>query len=201
MMALQQLQLEREPNQKRRSPIRILLPVNLRKLFPSTTLRNFAMYFTPEILPKLGFYSFQEICQIIDHSKGIEVTPKRMSMRIAANVGSERMMVVKLMPLFVKNLVMKAVFDAVGERKSCLNMSNLGKVQLPEEMMAYVKRLDFILGIQATKPHNCGVITFKDTVYVNFIRNIRDSILERHYYQVLQSLGIPVTVESNQQED
>ena len=201
MMALQQLQLEREPNQSRRAPIRILLPVNLRKLFPSTTLRNFAMYFTPEILPKLGFYEFKEICNVIDHSKGIEVTPKRMSMRIAANVGSERMLAVKLMPLFIKNIVMKAVFDAVGEKKSCLNMSNLGNVQLPEVMVPYVQRMDFILGTQATTPYNCGVITFRDSVYVNFIRNTRDAALERHYHRVLQELGIPATVESNQQED
>ena len=201
MMALQQLQLEREPNQKRRGPIRVLLPVNLRKLFPSTTLRNFAMYFTPEILPKLGFYEFREICDVIEHSKGIEVTPKKMSMRIAANVGSERMLIVKLMPLFIKNFVMKAVFDAVGERKSCLCMSNLGSVKLPEEMIPYVRRMDFILGIQATKPNNCGVITYQDKVYVNFIRNIRQPALERHYHQVLQVLGIPATVESNQQED
>ena len=103
--------------------------------------------------------------------------------------------------MFIKNFVMKAVFDAVGEKKSCLSMSNLGNVQLPEEMMEYVQRLDFILGIQATKPHNCGVITFKDTVYVNFIRDIRDAALERHYHRVLQELGIPATVESNQQED
>ena len=200
MMALQNLQLEREPNPNHRDPIRILLPVNLRKLFPSTTLRNFAMYFTPEILPKLGYYEFSEICQVIDHSKGIEVTPKRMSMRIAANIGSERMMVVKLMPLFLKNMVMKAVFDAVGERKSCLSMSNLGNVSLPEEMMPYVQRMDFILGVQATKPNNSSVITFKDTTYVNFIRNIREPALERHFHKVLQALDLPVTVESNQQE-
>ena len=201
MMALQNLQAEQEPNMARREAIRVLLPVNLRKLFPSSTLRNFAMYFTPEILPRLGFYEFEEICQIIDHSKGIEVTPKRMSMRIAANVGSERMLAVKLMPLFIKNFVMKAVFDAVGERKSCLNMSNLGNVQLPEAMLPYVERLDFILGIQATRSHNCGVITFKDSVYVNFIRNIRQPLLERHFFKVLQEMGIPATVESNQQED
>ena len=200
-MAIQQLQIEQEPVQSRRGPIRVLLPVNLRKLFPSTTLRNFAMYFTPEILPKLGFYEFQEICKVIDHSKGMEVTPKRMSMRIAANVGSERMLVIKLMPLFIKNFVMKAVFDAVGERKACLSMSNLGNVQLPDAMMPYVEHLDFILGIQATRPHNCGVITFKDKVRVNFIHNLRHPVLEQHYHRVLQSLGISATVESNQQED
>ena len=201
MMALQNLQAEVEPNIKKRGSIKVLLPVNLRQLFPSKTLRNFAMYFTPEIQPKLGYYDFKEICHVIEHSKGAEVTPKRMSMRIATNVGSEKMLLVKLMPLFVKNAVMKAVFDAVGERKACLTMSNLGKVKLPEPMMDYVQRLDFILGVQATKPNNCGVITFGDTVYVNFIRNIREPALERHYHQVLQSLGISAIVESNHQEE
>ena len=60
--------------------------------------------------------------------------------------------------------------------------------------------MDFILGVQATKPNNSSVITFKDTTYVNFIRNIREPALERHFYHVLQELGLPVTVESNQQE-
>ena len=201
MMALQNLQLEKEPHQHHRGPIRIMLPVNLRKLFPSTTLRNFAMYFTPEILPKLGYYDFSEICSIIDHCKGIEVTPKRMSMRIAANVSSERLWIVKLMPLFVKNFVMRAVFDAVGEKKACLSMSNLGRIQLPEAMLPYVERMDFILGAQATKTNNCGVITFGDTVYANFIRNSLQPNLERHFYQVLRQLGISATVESNQQEE
>ena len=52
---------------------------------------------------------------------------------------------------------MKAVFDTVGEKKSCITMSNLGKVSLPDEMIPYVDRFDFILGVQATAPHNCGV--------------------------------------------
>jgi hypothetical protein len=55
------------------------------------------------------------------------------------NVSSERIMAVKLMPLFIKNIVMKAVFDAVGERKSTLSLSNLGVVRLPEEMKPYVE--------------------------------------------------------------
>ena len=56
------------------------------------------------------------------------------------------------MPLFVKNLAMKMVFDAVGERKSCLCLSNLGNVRLPEAMVPYVRRMDFIIGVQAVAP-------------------------------------------------
>ena len=197
MQAIQQMQLARQPDARWRKAIRILLPVNLRSIFPSQSLRNFALYVTPEIDPRLGEFSFSEICSAVHHRMGLEINPKYMSTKIATNVASERILAVKLMPLFIKNIVMKAVFNAVGERKSCLNLSNLGKVTLPDVMLPYVERMDFILGTQNTAPHNCGVLSFGDTLYINFIRNVRESELEFRFYQVLQELGLSVQVESN----
>jgi NRPS condensation-like uncharacterized protein len=120
-----------------------------------------------------------------------------MSSKIATNVGSERLMAVRVMPLFIKNFVMKLVFDSVGEKKNCLSLSNLGAVDLPEIMKGYVARMDFILGVQATAPHNCGALSYGDTLYINMIRNIREPELESHFYRVLRDLGLPVQVESN----
>ena len=197
MQALQNLQRELIPEQRRRKPIKVLIPVNLRSIFPSKTLRNFALYTTPEIEPCLGSYSFEEICNAIRHKMGTEVNAKYMSKLIAVNVSSERIMAVKVMPLFLKNLAMKAVFNAVGERKSCMSMSNLGAVRVPEAMAKYVERLDFILGVQATAPYNCGVLSYGDTLYINIIRNIRESALEYHFFRVLQEMGLPVQVQSN----
>ena len=93
---------------------------------------------------------------------------------------------------------MKAVFDTVGECKSCLCLSNLGVVQLPEVMVPYVARMDFIIGVQAKAPHDCGVLTWDNTVYINCIRSIREPELELRFYEVLHQLGLPVRVESNQ---
>ena len=197
MQAIQNLQKETVLNQKHRKPIKVLIPVNLRKLFPSKSLRNFAMYTTPEIDPRLGEYSFEEICRAVRHRMGLEVNAKHMSTMIAANVTSERIFAVKIMPLFIKNLVMKAVFNAVGERKSCLSLSNLGAVTMPDEMMPYVERMDFILGIQATAPYNCGVLSLGDTLYINFIRNIKEPELEYHFHCVLRDMGLQAQVESN----
>ena len=197
LMALQNLQAEKIPDQWRRPSIKVLIPVNLRRLFPSKTLRNFAFYTTPEIQPRLGYYSFDEICNIVKHWMGVEVTPKIMGMKIATNVSDERSLLVKLIPLPLKNMVMKAIFDAVGEKKSCLSMSNLGAVEVPEEMKPYILRMDFILGVQAAHPNNCGVLSYGGTLYINFIRNIRQSDLENHFHRVLRDMGLPVTVESN----
>lgn len=195
--AIINLQAEKVPN-RRRKPVKVLLPVNLRKLFPSQTLRNFALYVTPEVDTRLGDYTFEQLCAVIHHRMQLEADAHLMRAKIATNVNSEQTFLLQITPLFLKNLVMKAVFDTVGERKSCLSLSNLGVVTLPEAMEPYVQRMDFIIGPQARAPHNCGVLTYQGTVYVNFIRNIQESDLEMHFYRVLQQQKIPVKVASNQ---
>ena len=198
MQAICQLQAEKVPQRSRRKPVKVLLPVNLRNLFPSKTLRNFVSYITPEVDPRMGDYTFDEICAAVHHRMGLENNPQTMRAKFAANVASEQSPLLRVMPLFIKNLAMKAVFDTVGECKSCLCLSNLGVVRLPEVMAPYVARMDFIIGVQAKAPHNCGVLTWNDTVYINCIRSIREPELELHFYRVLHQLGLPVKAESNQ---
>ena len=197
MQALQQLQKQKVPDVRRRKPIKVLIPINLRRLFPSRSLRNFVLYTTPELMTSLGEYSFWEICQVVHHWMALENTPKQMSKLIETNVSTERMLIVRLMPLFIKNIVMKAVFDSVGERKSCLSISNLGAVKIPDAMKPYVERMDFILGVQATAPYNCGILSYDGTMYVNFIRSIREPELENAVRRVLEELGMEFQVEGN----
>ena len=197
MLALFNLQKEKNPNVKTQKLIKLLIPINLRQLFPSKTLRNFAMYTIPEIDPRLGDYTLEEICKIVHHKMGLEFTAKHMSSVIATNVHDEQNPLVRLIPLPLKNAVMKAIFDTVGERKACLALSNLGKIAIPKNMASYIQRFDFILGVQAAAPYNCGMLSYGDTLYINFIRDIQEAELERHFHAVLQQLGLPVTVESN----
>lgn len=197
MSALAELQKEKVANPRRHKPIKVLVPVNLRNVFESRTMRNFAFYTTPEIDTRLGDYSFKEICMAVHHRMGLDVNPQVMSSKIATNVNSEKSFIVKIMPLFIKNAVMKAVFDVVGEKKSCITLSNLGKVSIPDEMIPYVDRFDFILGVQATAPNNCAVISYGDTLYINFIRNTCEPEVEYSFYKTLEKLGLHVEVESN----
>ena len=198
MQAIGELQAEKVPNVRHRKPVKVLIPVNLRNLFPSRSLRNFASYITPEIDPRMGDCSFSELCSLVHHKMGLENNRRTMRAKFAANVASERSPILRVMPLFIKNIAMKAVFDAVGECKSCLCLSNLGRVELPEVMVPYVQRMDFIIGVQARAPHDCGVVTWGDTVYINCIRSIQGPELEYRFYRVLHRLGLPVRVESNQ---
>ena len=197
LQAILELQKEKVPLQRLRKPLKVQIPVNLRRLFPSKTLRNFALYVNPEIDPRLGDFTFDEICKRVHHHMGMEVIPQHMRARIAANVGSERLWIVKILPLFLKNIALRAAFNLVGERKVCLAMSNLGAVTLPQIMRPYVERFDFILGAPALTPVNCGIVSFGDTMNINFTRSIQESELELHLFRVLQRMGLSVTAESN----
>jgi hypothetical protein len=44
------------------------------------------------------------------------------------------------------------------------------------------------------------MLSYEDTIYINFIRSIKDAELEKHFYGVLRQLGVPVMVESNRNE-
>ena len=197
MDALQNMQAEMVRHPMNRKAIKIQIPVNLRRLFPSCTLRNFALYTVPEIDPRLGHYDFRELCDVIRSRMTLEVNPKYMSTMIAANINTERILAVRMVPLFLKNMIMKAAFNSVGEKKCCLSFSNLGLLKLPKEMLPYVERFDFILGVPASTPYNCGVVSFKNVTCINFVRDIQESRLEYHFFKVLQQHGLAVEVESN----
>ena len=182
---------------KKKRPVKVLIPVNLRPLFGSKTLRNFAQFVNVGIDPNLGDYTFDEILSLVHHQLGAERNAKTMQARFTGNVKSERSVVLRLVPLFLKNVVMKAVFNVVGEAVSCLCFSNLGKAELPDEMANYVERIDFVLGSQAKAPYNAGLVSWNGKLYLNIIRTTVEPELEYRFFTNLMKHGIRPLIESN----
>jgi len=197
IIAASRVQEQTVKKRKKYKPIKVLIPVNLRKMFDSKTLRNFALYVTPGIDPRLGEYTFDEVCEIVHHQMQLGITKKNMAAMMATNVKDEKPILMRLTPLFIKNIVMKMIFDAVGEKKSCFSFSNLGVFEPPEEFSRYVDRLDFVIGVQASAPYNISSITYGGKLNLSVIRNIDEPILERELYRVFRELGLRITAESN----
>lgn len=197
MAACLELQAQEVKKRSRRRPIKVLVPVDLRRLFPSDTLRNFVLYVTPEVDARYGEYELAELARLVQHQMALKVTKKEMAAAVATNVQSELNPIIKITPLFLKNVVMKMVFKAVGERKSCLTFSNLGAVSLPEEMQPFVTRFDFVLSVPADFPSNCSAISYGDTLSVSFVRDIKEPRLEAAFHAVLRRAGLRMRVESN----
>ena len=191
------IQNERVSNPARHKPVKVYVPVNLRKMFPSKTMRNFILGIVIGIDPKCGDYSFDNVCQILAGQMKQYMTEKNLAAMIKANVQSEFVPLICMMPLFLKDVVMKAIFYAVGEKKSMFSFSNLGLVTAPEEYTSYVKRMDFVLGSQSDAPYNVAALSYQGKLYLNITRNCKEPVFERELYQVLREMKIPHEVESN----
>lgn len=178
--------------------VRVQIPVNLRKPFPSQTLRNFVAVVNVGLEKGEMDAELDEILARIHHQMALFTEPRHLRAVFSANVKSEKGLLIRLVPRFLKDIVMRAVFDRVGESLACLCLSNLGAVQIPEEMKPFVSRFDFIIGPQAKAPYNLGVLSYGDTLYMNLVRNTKEPELEREFFSVLSSLGMNLKLESNE---
>lgn len=197
IIAAKRVQDNTVKNKKKHKPIKVLVPVNLRKMFASETLRNFILYAMTGIDPRLGEYTFDELCEIVHHQMQLAITKKNMAAMIATNVKDEKPLAIRMVPLFLKNIIMKMIFDAVGERKSCFSFSNLGVCKTPEEFSRFVDRIEFIIGVQASAPYNLSAISYNGKLNLSVIRNIDKPLLEYELANVFREIGITPTLESN----
>ena len=178
-------------------PVKITVPVNLRRTFGMKTLRNFTLAVNIGFDPRLGEYTHEQICSLMGHLLAAETIPQRMAGRVAKNVDLQNILLLRLIPLPVKRICMRTVYSLSGENKGCLNLSNMGVVKLPDAMAEKVERIEFIIGVQYTYPNNCSVVTYGGKTYISMIRGIRETDLERRFFARLVELGIPVEIESN----
>ena len=177
---------------------KVTVPVNLRKVLGGETLRNFALTVNVGVDPRLGSYTLRELTRAVQSQLETQVTAQQMAARVAANVQPSQNFLIKILPLPIKNFALRMVYRRVGECKGSINVSNLGKTGLPEEMAAYVRFLDFTIGPQATYANNCSVVSYGGVTRINLIRSTVEPRLERDFLTRLVELGLEVTVDSNE---
>ena len=193
-------QAETCPNRRRRRPVKVTVPINLRRLYGSRTLRNFVLALNPGVDPRMGDYTLEQLCKRMAAQLAAEGTPQQMAGRIAANVTPQNVTLIRAVPLPIKTVIMGIFYSMRGESKGCINLSNLGRIRLPAAMEPYVRRMEFIIGTQRSYPNNCSVASYGGETYINMIRNIREPELERRFFSRLVELGVPVYLESNAPE-
>ncbi len=198
LCSIADIQSREHSRRKRRMPVKVNVPINLRRFYPSKTLRNFASYVNVGLEPVYGEYSFEEAIKIVHNFMGLELTEKRLNARISTNVRSTHNPFVRFLPLPLKQLAMKTAYHFVGDRYSSSSLSNLGKTDLPEAMAQYVTRLDFMLGPLQSNPVTCACLSYKGSMIVNFTRTIQESEVERAFFTRLVKMGVHVKIESNE---
>ncbi len=191
------LEKQKKEGARRLRPVKIAMPVNLRRFFPSITLRNFITMIYPGVDPRLGEYTFEEIvCQVHNYMR-YHLNEKLLRGDITTNAATQRNPLIRVVPLFVKDFVVRLFYTKVQDRNSSAGLTNMGAIQVPEGMKPYIERFDIYMGQPFSRRTNCAVISFGDTLTVNFASSIVETDVERYFFRKLVQDGIPVRIESN----
>ena len=200
LFTLQMIYLEEieKVKKQKRGVLRIEVPVNLRKKFPSKTMRNFSLFVLPEIDLRLGVYSFDEILKIVKYQLQTGADVKQITRFLSQNVGHEKSPFVRLLPLFIKSMAISAVYKRLGSNQCSGILTNLGRVKLPEEMENLIDAFEVV----PTPPNthvkiSCAMVTFKNQLRLDFGNISRSTSFEMHFLKYLTESGIPVKVLNN----
>ena len=183
----------------RLKPVKIAMPVNLRRFFPSITLRNFITMIYPGIDPRLGEYTFEEIVKHVHNYMQYYVNEKFLRGDITTNAATTRNTFIRIVPLFVKDYVVRQFYSKVQDRNSSAGLTNMGALPVPESMKPYIERVDICLGQPFSSRTNCAIISYGDILTINFASSIIEADVERHFFRKLVKDGIHVKIESNRE--
>lgn len=197
MYALQEVFYELPSDSKRRSNkmARVEVPVNLRQMYPSKTMRNFSLYVLPEIELSWGRYTFDELVKTVYHQMRLKTDTKLLNNMISRNVGGEKNPMVRAIPLMLKTFFLSKLY-LQGTSKYSGVLTNLGKLDFSPEINTLIKRIIFI----PPPPNklikvNCGVTGFGNELVVSFGNITTSRELEKQFFSFLIKQGMPVKIE------
>lgn len=196
LYSLQKIYQQSASKRRKTKIIRIEVPVNLRNIYDSKTMRNFSLYVLPEIDLNLGQYSFEEITKVVYHQMRLETDKKLISKIIARNVSAERNQFIRKMPLFIKSIFLARLYKQ-GTKQYSGVVSNVGKIDLCPEVAGHVRKFIFI----PPPPNkilkvNCAASGFDDQLILTFGNITKSNELERQFLTFLIGEGISIKITS-----
>ena len=195
--------LEKQKNDRvfRQKPVALALPVNLRSFFPSKTLRNFISMVYPSIDPRMGEYTFEEIVTQVHHYMRYYINNKFLNADITTNTAILQKPFVRIAPLFLKDIVVRQFYIRVQDRQSTAGLTNLGVVQIPDEMRPYIERFDALMGQPFSPRSNCAIISYGNVLSISFTSSIIETDVERYFFRKLVKDGLHVKIDTNRNMD
>ncbi len=173
----------------------IQLPVNMRKYVPTRTLRNFSMYCGIR-LPIESITTKEDMIPLI--KKQMEEKTSFEEMQKMTTATKRLVGPLRLVPLFVKQPLVRLVYAFLGDRLFSTTFSNLGVQSLPPEMAEEIESLDFVLGPSDINGAMCTLITLGNKSTFTVTKSTVDPSFENEIFRILKEDGIDAAAEGSE---
>lgn len=174
--------------QQEKHPVVLMVPVNLRKFFPSESMLNFFNWIEPGYHFGEGGGSFEEVLEHVKAYFARELTTERVAEHMNELIKLEMHPILRLAPLELKNLGIKAG-ARYAERDVTAIFSNMSAVKMPADYEPYIERF----GVYTSTPKmELCMCSFGDKLSLGFTSRFDTVNIQRNFYRILKQQGINV---------
>lgn len=193
LCALQQ-EHRRDASRKKRSVLKVSVPVNLRPIYQSRTVRNFSSYVNLGVDVKDGYMTFEELVNAVRAQKDHDLKRENLEPKIAANVELEEMLLVRMIPLILKHPIIDIINLLHGDRFCSQTLSNMGNLNVPKALLPFIQNVDFVLGRQRGNSGAVSCVSYNGHLCLHMTRKIYSDSFEQAFLYQLQRLGISLNI-------
>lgn len=208
-----------------KKPIKICIPVNLKKYFPSKTMSNFFSYITleanmktlieksinitenkdeKESLNKVNDKSnltnnnklFDTIVYFVKNDFKTKLTEEEITKTMSANVKLGTNLFIKVIPLELKKILVRLSYLEI-RKYTTITFSNIGRVGIIGKYKDYIEEFLMLIAPEPVEKIKCSGCTFENKMSFTFTSILNDNNIEKTFYNFLKSRGIKVKIESN----
>lgn len=179
---------------RKKKPVVLMIPVNLRNYFPSFSMLNFWGWIEPDFSFADRDCTFEDVIAHVQDYFKRELTKEGLEQRVSQYMKLERNPLLRLFPLEFKNLGMQLAVQLAKPEVTAV-FSNLGVVKLPEEYAPYLKRFGVFTSTQKVELSTCS---YQDDLVISFASGFQNQNIERNFFRLLKKLGIESTLLTGQ---
>lgn len=178
-----------EEKEKRR-PVTLMIPINLRKFYPSRTMTNFFGWM------EIGCDfrkapSFEQVLRHVRRRFSEDLKKEQVAARMNRYVKLEKSWVMRLVPLKVKNMVLKWGTKQ-GSKNVTAIFSNMGIIKMPDSCKPYIRRFGALCSTDRLQMCACS---YDDCFYISITSRYVDEKIQNNFFEFLEKEGITLKKE------
>lgn len=178
-------------------PIKICVPVNLKKYFRSKTLSNFFSYITVTADGnKIDYNNLDDILKLVKNDFENLLKPEEIMKTMSLNVKLGNNFFIRIIPLFLKQIFVRLSYLEI-RKYTTTTLSNIGRIGIIAEYQKYIEQFLFLIAPERVEKIKCSTCSYGDKMFFTFTSVLMPTNIEKEFKAILEEQGISVEIESN----
>ncbi len=178
-------------------PIKVCIPVDLRKYFKSETVSNFFSYITVQAdMNAKMLQSFDGMLKFVKQDFEKMLTKEEISKTMSANVKLGNNAFIKSIPLFLKLIIVKLSYIEI-RKYTTTTFSNIGRIGIIGEYQKYIDKFLMLIAPETVEKIKCSSCSFENNLVFTFTSTLQSTEVEQEFCKKLKEEEIEISVEGN----